>query len=127
MRPELGGKWIILGFFGLCPNVEINIPQLDQPVFLTFVLSGGPGDGDFEASFDVVEEKGQLVVASMGPVHFNAIPNHATVLAPAFLLTFGQPGTFAFRCVVDKAERYRGLFRVGQGSATQMPTIWRVG
>ena len=114
IRPELNGKSIILGFFGICPNVDLRIPHLDQPTVLTFLVCGGPGDGQFEASFDVVDEAGLLVVATAS-LPFRATPNIPTNLAPSFLLTFGRAGTFAVRCFVDSKERFRGTFRVAEG------------
>jgi hypothetical protein len=118
VRPELNGKTIILGFFGICPNVTINIPRLDQPSPLTFLLLGGPGDGTFEAVFDVVDEGG-FVVASTTLVTFRAVKNAATHLANGFVLIFGHPGTFAFRCFIDQQERFRGEFRIAEGPVQQ--------
>jgi len=42
VRPELGGKFILLGFYGVAPNVEIAIPDINRPVFLSFIAGSGP-------------------------------------------------------------------------------------
>lgn len=53
VRPELGGKFILLGFYGLAPNVEILIPDLNRPVFLS-VLAGSPPVDDANTSYDLM-------------------------------------------------------------------------
>jgi len=124
IRPELNGKLIILGFFGICPNVDVRVNRLDEPTLLTFLLSGGPGDGSpFDASFDVVDETGQVVVASTVPTTARTIPNSSTSLASTFYLTFGHGGRFAFRCLADGREQFRGYFRVSHEPNAAARTI----
>ncbi|MGP0018820.1 MAG: hypothetical protein ACLPHP_09655 [Candidatus Sulfotelmatobacter sp.] len=41
VRPELGGKSILLGFYGLAPNVDITVPDVNRPMGLT-MLAGCP-------------------------------------------------------------------------------------
>lgn len=115
IRPELQGKLILLGFFGVCPNVEVALQHLDQPAVLTFLLSGGPGDGTFFASFDILDESNQQPVVAAAPVQFFALPNAGTHLATTLLVTFGHTGQFSLRCIIDGIERFRGAFRVKQG------------
>jgi hypothetical protein len=114
VRPELNGKVIVLGFFGVCPNVDVSVPQLDQPTALTFLFTGSPGSGTYLLTFDVVDESQRRVVASTAGGSFDAAPDARTVLAPTLLLVFGHPGTFVIRCLVDQAERYRSTFNVSQ-------------
>lgn len=117
IRPELGGKLIILGYFGVCPNVDVGIPRLDQPIVLTFLFSGGPGEGSFTTSFEVIDEMDSRVIASAAPLPAVGNPGGATTLASTLLLVFGHPGHFAIRCLVDGSEHFRGRFRVSQGLA----------
>jgi hypothetical protein len=42
VRPELGGKFILLGFYGLAPNVEISVPDINRPVLLSIVAGCPP-------------------------------------------------------------------------------------
>jgi hypothetical protein len=112
IRPELGGKLILLGYMGVCPNVDIGVPQLDQPLVLTFLFSGSAGDGTFMASFDVIDESSERLVAATGPLPCVAAPDTRTNLAPTLLLTFGQTGRFAVRCIVEGREVFKGPFTV---------------
>lgn len=112
VRPEPDGKVMLLGFFGACPNVEIGIRDMERPTALTFLFLGGPADEPFTASFDVVDEDGDRVIAASVPVPCPAAPGARTNLAPMLLVVFGHPGRFAARCLVDGVERFRGQFRV---------------
>lgn len=116
VRPELNGKLIILGYFGICPNVVVGIPRLDQPTVLTFVFSGSPGEGAFMASFDIIDEMDERVISSTPPAPLHTNKASMTTLATTFLLAFGHAGTFAIRCFIDDAERFRAQFRIEQGS-----------
>ncbi|MHB1094743.1 MAG: SH2 domain-containing protein [Gemmatimonadaceae bacterium] len=117
VRPELGGKLVILGFFGICPNVDVVLQHLDQPTALTFLLGGGPGDGDTTVTFEVLDELENRVVASTPDLQFHADPKTRSSLAPTLLLVFGHPGTFVIRFSVDHIERFRTSFRVSRATA----------
>lgn len=116
IRPELNGKLIILGFFGVCPDVNVAIQHLHQPATLTFLFSGSPGVGTYAVRFDVVEALQQRVIASSAAMPFQLSLTERSVLAPTLLLVFGHPGTFTVRCMADDVECFRGQFRVTQGA-----------
>jgi hypothetical protein len=42
IRPEVGGKLTILGFYGVAPNVEVVISNPDQPLMLAFIAGVPP-------------------------------------------------------------------------------------
>jgi hypothetical protein len=114
VRPELGGKLTMLGFMGVCPNVDVGSPKLDQPLVLSFVMSGGPGEGTFMATFDVIDVASDRVVAATGPLPCIALPDARNNFAPALFLVFGSPGRYAARCLVDEREVYRAEFMVSE-------------
>lgn len=115
IRPELHGKLILLGFFGVCPNVAVGLRHLDQPAVLTFLLSGSSGDGSFVATYEIVDESDQRVIATTAQ-EIIAVPDKPTQLVQTLLPTFGHAGEFSIRCVIGGAEAFRGLFRVTAGS-----------
>lgn len=123
VRPELGGKLIVLGFLGICPHVNVGVARLDQPTALTFLIMGPPGDGSFSASFDIFDESQRCVVASSAPAPFAASPAVPTTLASTLLVVFFHPGPFAVRCMVDDVERFRAQFRVSHGAAQPAPRL----
>jgi hypothetical protein len=114
VRPELGGKLAILGFYGICPHVDIGLQHLDQPAVLTFVLAGGTGQGTFPLTVDIVDEN-QRVIASISGLAFEANPKGATLVATTLMLIFGHAGRYAVRCLIDQAEIFRAYFAVSQG------------
>ena len=115
IRPELYGKLILLGYLGICPNVDVGLQDLDQPSVITFLLSGSPGDGEFAGSFDIVDETERRTVAAVASIPFRAIPGTRTNLATTFVAVFQRPGIFVLRCFIDDRVRFRAYFRVSQG------------
>ena len=121
IRPELNGKLIVLGLFGICPHVNVFLQHLDQPAVLTFLISGGPGDRSFLRSLQIVDEGNQRVVAESAPASSIAFPNSATQLVDTLLPTFGHGGQFSIRCLIDGVEQFRADFSVSQGPAPATP------
>jgi hypothetical protein len=112
----LHGKVIILGFFGVCPHVLVSLQHLDQPTVLTFMVTGGPGDGTFVGTCQVADESTQRTVASGPAAQFVATADAGTYVASTMLLTFGKSGLYSLRFVVGGVEQYRGYFRVSQSA-----------
>lgn len=109
------GKLILLGYLGVCPNVDVGLQDLDQPSVMTFLVSGSPGDGEFMGSFDIVDETEERTVAAVAAIPFTATPDRRTNLAATFVAVFQRPGIFMLRCVIDDTVRFRARFRVSQG------------
>jgi len=88
------GKLIILGYLGICPNVEIAVPRLDQPTVLTFLLGGSPGNGRYNASFEILDEAHDTLIAAAAQSPFSASPstrtNISTTLIPTFAVLDGS-------------------------------------
>jgi hypothetical protein len=53
IRPELGGKYILLGFYGLAPNVELTVPDMNRPAVLS-MLAGCPPVPEPTISYEYV-------------------------------------------------------------------------
>jgi hypothetical protein len=116
VRRELAGKLTILGYFGMCPNVNVGVARLDQPTVLTFLIIGDSGEGQFSTTVSVIDERDQRVVATAPDISIVAEPDSGTSLAPALMIVFGRPGQYTIRVHLDGNERYRGAFRVSQGA-----------
>jgi hypothetical protein len=64
-RPELGGKSTILGFYGITPNVDIRLQDINLPIAgLTFFLVGGAGEGQGNLQLEIRDWSGNVVLAS---------------------------------------------------------------
>ncbi len=87
LRPELGGKLTLLGFYGLAPNVEIVIINHNLPVNLTF-LAG------FPAVQEIRPYVGSLVVTKPnGNIAFQAPPIPLNIVE-------GRGGVFGAACII---------------------------
>ena len=53
IRPELGGKFILLGFHGLAPNVDLTLPNINHRVVLS-MLAGCPPVPDATIGYECV-------------------------------------------------------------------------
>ena len=114
-RPELAGKLIILGFFGVCPNVDVGIARLDQPAFLTFLITGDRGDGTFVGHVALYDETDERVVAEVPEMRFTASPGAFTTISATLMPVFGRPGLYSIRLFVEQQEHFRAEFRISQG------------
>jgi hypothetical protein len=114
VREEPRRKLSILGFFGVCPRVEVSVPYLDQAVSLTFLLVGSPGDGQFTATIELVDKVSNRIVASGANISIRATPKAATSLGLTLLPTFGRAGVYALKCQVGSDLPFEALFHVSQ-------------
>ena len=117
IREELYGKLAILGYFGICPNVDVRVKALEQPTVLTFLIAGGKGSGEFFGNVVVFDEGSQQPIASGVSTTFLANPIGATYIGTLLVLTFGHPGLFSVRLIVEQSELFRAFFLVSQGSS----------
>lgn len=118
IRPELNGKLIILGFFGICPNVHITLAALDRPTPLTFLLSGRANAGQLSVALQIVDVQSQHAIASTLeiPISVEGAGGVFNVVQ-TLLLTFGRAGDFEARCFVNGVKDYSGFFRVARADS----------
>ena len=116
VRPELGGKSILLGFHGLAPNVDLRVQDINRPVALS-LLAGCPPVPEATVGYEYVvaitrpdgvgifqTPSLRLVVAQdkrlQIPVWFN--------IAPPIL-----PGRYSIRIMVNRDVRLDTSFSIG--------------
>lgn len=112
IRPEAFGKLSLLGFFGVCPDVEIAVQNLDQSVILAFLLTGTIDAGTYSLSFAILDSTSDRVIASTDS-KFTAVKG-PVALPFAMMLVFGHSGQFWARYSVDGKEQFRASFRIAQ-------------
>jgi hypothetical protein len=62
VKPEGRGKLTINGFFGLSPEVYVEIDFPPGVLELSFLMQGGAGDGgDYGISFRIVDDMGNTL------------------------------------------------------------------
>jgi len=122
-RPELGGKFTILGYFGILPNVNMIIQDLSAPLqtlcFMVFCDGIGGREEHFRVLPQIYNEAGKEISGAKEPI--NIIPA-ATEMGRRLAITlfvnglvFSQAGTFKFRLLVNGETVYEDIFHVEQG------------
>jgi hypothetical protein len=123
IRPELGGKSILLGFYGLAPDVDLSVQDMNRPVALS-MLAGCPpvpeanigyeyavaitrpdGVGIFQSpSFRLVVSPGKRIQI---PMWFN--------IAPPIL-----PGRYSISIMVNREVRLDTSFLIRVGTPPEV-------
>jgi len=137
IRPEVGGKLTVLGFYGMAPNVEIVISNLNQPINLALV-AGFPPVIDVQGPYNhsiVITRPDNVVLQRMGPAGLNVVPGGAGIvgfgfgIAPPYAL-----GTYPIRILVNNEVKLETSFRlrsavpaelVGLGGIVVPPPVGR--
>jgi len=112
VREEARGKLTILGFFGIAPDVAIQVQHLDQPIGLSFMALGTPGEGKFMASFEVVDTADGRKIAETAAGAFAANPENRTMAVLTAPLLFGRASTYALRFFLDGSLTLEAKFDV---------------
>jgi hypothetical protein len=87
VRPEVGAKLTILGFFGVAPNVDIAIGNPNQPLMVTFIAGFPPvtGGGAYQNTISVTRPNGTVVFQSP-PANLNVSPVGRGIVGAGFLI-----------------------------------------
>ena len=122
IRPEAHRKNTLLGFYGVTPYAEIRIQDLTQPIGrLAFFLMGGPGEGTFKVSFEILGEDGFVVVPRIDGTA--VIKGNDARYTAGYNFTFGfgllrfpAPGRYTVRLFVEGQPHFEDSFAVSQGA-----------
>jgi hypothetical protein len=116
VRAEALGKLTMLGFYGVTPDVQINIKDFQQPLQVAFVLVGGIGEGRATVAFQFADARGQVLlatpVAESGPIE----PGKRLLTGVGLSYVFPGPGRYFFRVLVDGRMHYQTSFELLQGA-----------
>lgn len=122
VRPELGGKFSILGFFGLTPNVDIAVGRLDQPLGLSVVLGFGlvtDVNQVYNHSISVTNPDGSVLFQSpIGPI--NVVRGKAGLLVSGAAAIPRVAGPRTVRLVVNGQTLFEGQFLIRQATPQEL-------
>lgn len=118
-RLERHGLSSLLGFYGVSPEVEILVREIDKPIGrLAFVFLGrSTGGGDCRVSLRIQDSKGKEII----PINEKSLsfPEKSGKALMGFSFTnlkFPGSGEYALVVFVDGDENCRAEFQVSQGS-----------
>lgn len=110
-RQEVLGKWTLLGFFGVTPDVRISITDFTKPVNLCFAFAGNQAEGKLHIAIRVLTPSGTAL--SGAEVEGEMLPGKPS---SAFFMNFQgvipEPGRCTVVLLVNGAEIYRSTFEL---------------
>lgn len=113
VRPEIGGKLTILGFYGILPDVEIQLQNFEGPIPFTFIFGTGPSGGKFNVSSEILDS-GDSKVIEAPPIDiiFESKNKRTFLILNIQAVIFKQSGEYTFRLLADNREVYRATFSI---------------
>lgn len=115
IRPELGGKLSILGFFGMCPDVEVNIQNPALPLALTIVAGWPPlrGAVDSQNVHSVQVIRPDHVPIQLPTLPLNVAPGKPGILGTGVVIQPPYPaGIYTIRISVNNSFKLDTTFQV---------------
>jgi hypothetical protein len=120
VRPEVLGKYTLLGLLGLAPDVQINIANFALPVTLCFVFLGGEGSGSFHVAMRVTTPSG-ATLPGLSEGDGELAPGKPTsVVFMQFQDVLPGPGRYTVVLAANGQDVYRTGFVLAQGDAQDM-------
>jgi len=124
IRPELGGKLTLLGFYGFSPTVEIVAGNIGQPLSVA-VLAGFPPVPAADAQalhrhyFIVTDPNGKVLFQTpANPLNVQA--GKAGIVAAAFIIPPTVPGKHTVKVLVDDELKFEGAFSIRAATAAEL-------
>jgi hypothetical protein len=124
IRPEVGGKLAILGFYGLTPNVEVGIGNAALPVALSFV-AGFPPVADAGRAvyvhFTVITRPDGREVLRTSPSPLNVAPGMPGLVVLGFQIPPPYPlGIYSITISVNGEQKLEASFRIRSASQPEL-------
>lgn len=127
IRPELGGKLTLLGFYGFSPNVEIIVGKLGQPLAVAVVIGFPPvSSQDAQAlhkhNFIVTDPNGKVLVQTpASPLGSEA--GRPGSVAAAFIIPPTVTGKHTIKLMVDDELKFEASFNVRAATAAELQKL----
>jgi hypothetical protein len=127
IRPELGGKLTLLGFYGFSPTVEIVVGKMGQPLSVA-IVAGFPPISPQEAQtlhrhyFIVADPNGKVLFQTPASP-LNAQAGKAGVVAAAFIIPPTIAGKHTVKVLVDDEVKLEGGFTIRAATAGELQKL----
>ena len=115
-RPEMGGKHVLLGFFGIAPYVTIRLTSLQLPATVCFVFCGGHGEGRYRIELRITDAVGRVLLNTM-PNSFEGeilSINRITNVYFQFVGIMSSEGPYRVSLFVNGTEHYFTTLNIAQ-------------
>jgi hypothetical protein len=117
VRPEIGHKLGILGFYGVLPRAHIRLLKWGAPTTLVFLVNTHGGSGQFKIQLKIKQpDSSELVPA----VELQTDPSidgdtNAMIVFQFPIIAFRQPGKHRVEVRINNKSVYEQPFLVGEG------------
>jgi hypothetical protein len=113
-RTETLGKLTLLGFFGLLPNVLIQVQELNKSIDRLLFLLNLTGDaGKYSFTFEIVNPKGKVIhTINLAEMNIKGGDSKAIVAFVVTGLVFTSKGKYEVRLSNAKNQFYISTFTV---------------
>jgi hypothetical protein len=122
VRPELGGKNILLGYYGIAPYVRIQIQNFAQPTMLVFAFAGGPGHGHFRIDLRITAPNGATFDAQGFEGDLRPQASYTNIFM-AFQGVLPGPGNYTAALLVNGAVQFQAPFALDPAPAPAAPGL----
>jgi hypothetical protein len=121
VRQEILSKYVILGFYGVTPDVQISIKDFALPISLCFFFCGTVAEGRFRAELRLKGPGGQIIPAGVLPAEgtFTA-DKRVTYVALYFQNVIPGPGVYQVSIMVDGVEHFPTSISFVHGNPARM-------
>lgn len=122
LRPEVGSKLTILGFYGLAPNVDVRVVNQNSPVNLSF-LAGFPAVQDARpyAGTLIVTKPNGTTASQTGPVAIQVVAGRGgawgvgCIIAPPHI-----PGRHSVRFLINNEVKLETSFTLSLANQAEL-------
>ncbi len=116
VRPDLGNKLNILGFYGVLPRAHIRIAEWESPINLLFMVSTHGGVEKFKIQLRIKQPDASELVLSIAVDAEPAIaPGNAVIVFEFPSIAFKQEGEHRIEALVNDKLAYEKSFFIGKG------------
>jgi hypothetical protein len=116
MADQGRGKLTLLGFAGICPDVQLYVETTQLPLQLAFVLVCGRGAGKFQTAFQLSKD-GHGPFLKAGPTDSEILANKSsTNYSFQIIGSFPGAGRYRVELLADGKQQYVSTFDLIQGS-----------
>lgn len=126
IRPEIGGKFTLLGFFGLAPHVEVATTNPAQPIPLAFI-AGFPPVADAQAVYEysiAIIRPNQTVAQQTPQQRLKVSAAGRGLVAFTFVLPPPQAsGLYSIRITVNHETKLDTGFRLRSANQTELANL----
>ncbi len=120
VRPEMHGKYSILGFFGLLPHVNIKLKEMGKALARLVFLINVEGDpGKYKFKFSVIGPNKDKVVPdiALGEMEImDDLTKRSMAVVNLAGLVFEKEGSYKVQMSLKNKIFYESTFKVAQGS-----------